>query len=69
MARQRKQIGFARWIEAKVQLPVGLAAEPGPIRLPPYMIEIAEALIRFQHLAVSLASCALSSFNSLFGKG
>ena len=32
------------WIEDTVRLPVGLSAEPGPIKLAPYMREIADAI-------------------------
>jgi phage terminase large subunit GpA-like protein len=35
---------FTRWIERTIHLPVGLAAEPGLIRLPPYLREVADAL-------------------------
>ena len=33
-----------RWIESKVRLPVGVAAEPGPIKLYPYQRGIATAI-------------------------
>lgn len=45
MARQRKQPGFADWIEKTVHLPLGLAAEPGLIVLPPYLREVAGSMV------------------------
>ena len=35
---------LSAWIEGVVRLPVGLTAEPGPIKLAPYMVEIADAI-------------------------
>ena len=35
---------FAAWIERTIELPIGLAAEAGPIKLPPYMREIAASM-------------------------
>jgi hypothetical protein len=32
---------FVAWIERTIRLPIGLAAEPGKIRLPIYLREIA----------------------------
>jgi phage terminase large subunit GpA-like protein len=44
MAKQRKPISLSHWIEQTVRLPVGLTAEPGPIKLAPYMVEVADAI-------------------------
>jgi phage terminase large subunit GpA-like protein len=44
MAKQRKPVPLSGWIEQTVRLPVGLSAEPGPIKLAPYMVEIADAI-------------------------
>jgi phage terminase large subunit GpA-like protein len=42
--RKLTPLPLSRWIENTVRLPVGLSAEPGPIRLAPYMREIADAI-------------------------
>jgi phage terminase large subunit GpA-like protein len=42
--RKEEPIPLSRWIERVVRLPVGLSAEPGPIKLAPYMVEIADAI-------------------------
>jgi len=34
MGHRRKLIGLSRWIERTIHLPIGLAAEPGKIKLP-----------------------------------
>jgi hypothetical protein len=57
--------GFAKWIEGTIQLPVGLAAEPGPIKLPPYMREIAEALIDPAVERVTLQKAARVGFTTI----
>ena len=44
MAKRSRRPDFAAWIERTIRLPVWLAAEPGPIKLPPYLHEVAEAL-------------------------
>jgi hypothetical protein len=38
----KKSVPLSCWIEDTVRLPVGLSAEPGTIRLAPYMVEIAD---------------------------
>jgi hypothetical protein len=35
---------LSRWIEDTVWLPIGLSAEPGSIKLAPYVVEIADAI-------------------------
>jgi phage terminase large subunit GpA-like protein len=40
----QKRIPLDRWIEDNLNLPQGLTAEPGPIKLAPYMREIARAI-------------------------
>lgn len=43
MAKRRAHSEFVAWIERTVHLPLGTAAEPGQIRLPVYMRELAES--------------------------
>jgi len=43
LSRKRPE-PLSRWIESVVRLPVGLSTEPGPIKLAPYMREIADAI-------------------------
>lgn len=42
--RKAKPVPLSRWIEDTVRLPAGLTAEPGPIKLAPYMREVADAI-------------------------
>lgn len=42
---RRKAKSFKSWIERTVYLPLALAAEPGTIKLPANLREIAEATI------------------------
>ncbi len=44
MTAQHKRTGLATWIEANIELPQGLSAEPGPVRLLPSQREIADAI-------------------------
>jgi phage terminase large subunit GpA-like protein len=47
-ARRNKPVekpSFCDWIEAKVCLPLGLSAVPGPVRLPAYMRQICESFV------------------------
>jgi hypothetical protein len=40
----KKPESLSRWIEANIRLPQGLTAEPGPIKLAPYMRAIADVI-------------------------
>jgi phage terminase large subunit GpA-like protein len=42
--RRASKKDFVQWTEDTVRLPIGLAAEPGPIVLPAYMREIAQSM-------------------------
>ena len=42
--RKPRLSSLSKWIEETVCLPIGLSAEPGPIRLAPYMRQIADAI-------------------------
>ena len=42
--RPRHKQGLAAWIEANIELPQGLSAEPGPVHLWPWQPEIANAI-------------------------
>ena len=42
--KKRKRQGLATWIEANIELPQGLSAEPGPVHLWPWQVEIANAI-------------------------
>jgi phage terminase large subunit GpA-like protein len=45
MAKRRApKDDFVRWIERTIRLPIGLAAEPGKIKLPVYLRAIAAAM-------------------------
>ena len=45
MKRRKERVeGFPAWIERTVHLPLGLAATPGPIKLAPYLREIAASM-------------------------
>jgi hypothetical protein len=43
MSKKRAKTGLAAWIEANIVLP-DVVAEPGPIKLAPYMREVADAV-------------------------
>jgi hypothetical protein len=45
MTKRRTAAGLANWIEANIELPHGLSAEPGPVKLWPWQPEIAHALL------------------------
>jgi len=40
----KRPLPLSKWIEATIRLPLGLSAERGPIKLAPYMREIADAI-------------------------
>jgi phage terminase large subunit GpA-like protein len=40
----KRKVPLAKWIEQTIRLPIGLSAEPGPIKLAPYMRAIADAI-------------------------
>jgi hypothetical protein len=44
-ATARVRLPLNRWIADMIRLLVGLPAEPGPIRLAPCMIEIADVIV------------------------
>jgi len=45
MAKNRARNEFVSWIERTVHLPLGTSAEPGQIKLPIYLREIAESFV------------------------
>jgi phage terminase large subunit GpA-like protein len=60
-----KRIPLDRWIEDNIHLPQGLTAEPGPIKLGPYMREIARAIGDPKIERVSLMKSARIGFTTV----
>ena len=42
---RNQRVSLAAWIEANIQLPQGISAEPGPIKLAPYMRALADSMV------------------------
>jgi phage terminase large subunit GpA-like protein len=64
MTRRGKN-GLAAWIEKTIELPQGLSAEPGPVRLWPWQIEIADAITDPTVERVTLVKPVRVGFTSL----
>jgi phage terminase large subunit GpA-like protein len=56
---------LSRWIEDVIRLPVGLSAEPGPIKLASYMIEIADVIADPQVERVTLMKATRVGWTTL----
>ncbi len=70
LAKRRKKkdragSSFTSWIERTVCLPIGTSADPGPIRLPVYLREIAEALVAPGVEKVTVQKSARIGFSTL----
>jgi phage terminase large subunit GpA-like protein len=65
MAKRRARADFPSWIEANVCLPLGTAAEPGPIKLPVYLCEIAEAFVAPGVEKITVQKSARIGFSTL----
>ena len=65
MAKRRTRSGLAGWIEANIALPQGLSAEPGPVRLWPWQIDIADAITDPSIERVTLVKPVRVGFTSL----
>src|ERR1700720_3321825 len=63
--RPPPEIPLAKWIEAHVQLPAGLSAMPGRMKLWPYQVEIANAIGDPHVERVVLVRAARIGFTSL----
>ena len=63
--RPPPEIPLAEWIESHVQLPVGLSAVPGRMKLWPYQVEIANAIGDPHVERVVLVKAARIGFTSL----
>jgi phage terminase large subunit GpA-like protein len=64
-SRQPATTGLADWIEANVHLPQGLSAEPGPVKLWPWQVEIANAITDPRYERVSLIKPTRVGFSAL----
>ena len=65
MARRKRISGLADWIEANIELPQGLTAEPGPVKLWPWQVEIANALTDPVYERVTLQKPTRVGFTAL----
>jgi phage terminase large subunit GpA-like protein len=65
MAKRRARADFPGWIEANVCLPLGTAAEPGPIKLPVYLREIAESFVAPGVERITVQKSARIGFSTL----
>src|SRR5258708_4701138 len=63
--RTAKKVDFLEWVEDTVRLPIGLAAEPGPIVLPTYMREIAQSMTDPTIERVSIIKAARVGYSTL----
>src|SRR5690348_15002275 len=63
--RPPPEIPLAAWIESHVQLPAGLSAMPGRMKLWPYQVEIANAVGDPHVERVGLVKAARIGFTSL----
>jgi phage terminase large subunit GpA-like protein len=58
---------LSTWIEDVVRLPVGLAAEPGPIKLTPFMVEIADSIADPRVERITLQKSTRIGWTTLMG--
>ena len=65
MTKRRKTKTLAAWIEANIELPQGLSAEPGPVKLWPWQREIADAITDPTIERVTLVKPVRVGFTSL----
>ncbi len=63
--RPPPEVPLAEWIESHVQLPEGLSAMPGPMKLWPYQVEIANTIGDPRIERVTLVKAARIGFTSL----
>lgn len=63
--RTKKPVPLGKWIEDNICLPNGLTAEPGPIKLAPYMRSIADAIGDASIERVSIIKSARVGFTTV----
>jgi phage terminase large subunit GpA-like protein len=63
--KERAGPSFPSWIERTVCLPIGTSADPGPIRLPVYLREIAESFVMSGVERITVQKSARVGFSTL----